>query len=69
MSDPSQPRGGDEPPEGDVDPEVAELARLLASGVNVSEVRAGRRPGTRGLSVRDGTCGIHTLLVEKTARA
>ncbi|MES2197043.1 MAG: VOC family protein [Pseudomonadota bacterium] len=47
----------------------AARTRLLASGVNVSEVRAGRRPGTRVLSVRDGTCGIHTLLVEKTARA
>lgn len=47
----------------------ATRARLLAAGINVSEVRAGRKPGTRVLSVRDGTCGIHTLLLERTARA
>jgi catechol 2,3-dioxygenase-like lactoylglutathione lyase family enzyme len=47
----------------------ATRARLLAAGLNVSEVRTGRKPGTRAMSVRDGTCGIHTLLVERTARA
>jgi catechol 2,3-dioxygenase-like lactoylglutathione lyase family enzyme len=41
--------------------------RLLAAGVGVSEVRTGRKPGTRVVSVRDGTCGIHTLLLEQTA--
>ena len=46
----------------------ATRARLVAAGVDVSEVRAGRKPGTRVMSVRDGTCGIHTLLVERTAR-
>jgi catechol 2,3-dioxygenase-like lactoylglutathione lyase family enzyme len=46
----------------------ATRARLVADGVDVSEVRIGRKPGTRVLSVRDGTCGIHTLLVERTAR-
>ena len=46
----------------------AARARLLAAGVDVSEVRAGRKPGTRVMSVRDGTCGIHTLLLERTAR-
>ena len=30
-------------------------------------VRAGRKPGTRVVSVRSGTCGIHTLLVEPSA--
>jgi hypothetical protein len=40
-----------------------------AAGLDVSEVRVGRKPGTRVLSVRDGTCGIHTLLLERTARA
>ncbi|MFH1345666.1 MAG: VOC family protein [Pseudomonadota bacterium] len=45
----------------------ATRARLVASGLNVSEVRTGRKPGTRVLSVRDGACGIHTLLVERTA--
>jgi catechol 2,3-dioxygenase-like lactoylglutathione lyase family enzyme len=44
-------------------------ARLLASGIDVSEVRAGRKPGTRVMSVRSGTCGIHTLLLERTERA
>ena len=46
----------------------ATRARLAADGLNVSEVRAGRKPGTRVMSVRDGTCGIHTLLLERTAR-
>ena len=46
----------------------ATRARLLAAGIDVSEVRAGRRPGTRVISVRDGTCGIHTLLLERTAK-
>ena len=47
----------------------AARARLVAAGINVSEVRAGRKPGTRVMSVRDGTCGIHTLLLERAARA
>jgi catechol 2,3-dioxygenase-like lactoylglutathione lyase family enzyme len=47
----------------------ATRARLVSAGVDVSEVRAGRKPGTRVMSVRNGTCGIPTLLVERTARA
>jgi catechol 2,3-dioxygenase-like lactoylglutathione lyase family enzyme len=47
----------------------ATRARLLAVGIDVSEVRPGRKPGTRVMSVRDGTCGIHTLLLERTARS
>jgi catechol 2,3-dioxygenase-like lactoylglutathione lyase family enzyme len=43
-------------------------ARLVAAGVNVSEVRIGRKPGTRVMTVKSGTCGVPTLLVEKTAR-
>jgi catechol 2,3-dioxygenase-like lactoylglutathione lyase family enzyme len=46
----------------------ATRARLVAAGVEVSEVRAGRKPGTRVLTVRASTCGIPTLLVERTAR-
>jgi catechol 2,3-dioxygenase-like lactoylglutathione lyase family enzyme len=42
--------------------------RLLASGLDVSEVRLGRKPGTRVMSVRDGTCGIHTLFLERMPR-
>jgi len=45
----------------------ATRARLVAAGINVSEVRAGRKPGTRVMSVRGGTCGVHTLLLERTA--
>jgi catechol 2,3-dioxygenase-like lactoylglutathione lyase family enzyme len=43
--------------------------RLAAAGIAASEVRTGRKPGTRVMSVRDGTCGVHTLFLEKTARA
>jgi len=46
----------------------ATRARLVSAGVDVSEVRAGRKPGTRVLTVRNGACGIPTLLVERTAR-
>ena len=46
----------------------ATRARLLSDGVEVSEVRTGRKPGTRVLTVRSGTCGIPTLLVERTAK-
>jgi catechol 2,3-dioxygenase-like lactoylglutathione lyase family enzyme len=45
----------------------ATRARLAAAGVEVSDVRTGRKPGTRVLTVRTGTCGIPTLLVERTA--
>ena len=43
----------------------ATRARLIAGGIKVSEVRSGRKPGTRVMSVRDGTCGVHTLLLER----
>jgi catechol 2,3-dioxygenase-like lactoylglutathione lyase family enzyme len=42
----------------------AARARLVAAGFDVSEVRAGRRSGTRVLTVRDGTHGVPTLLLE-----
>jgi catechol 2,3-dioxygenase-like lactoylglutathione lyase family enzyme len=42
----------------------AARARLAAAGFDVSPVRPGRRPGTRVLSVRDGTHGVPTLLLE-----
>src|SRR5206468_2925040 len=47
----------------------AARARLISVGIDVSDVRAGRQPGTRVLTVRSGTCGMPTLLVERTARA
>jgi len=46
----------------------ATRARLLAAGVLVSEPRAGRKPGTRVVTVRSSTCGIPTLLVQPAAR-
>jgi catechol 2,3-dioxygenase-like lactoylglutathione lyase family enzyme len=51
-----------------VDDVDASRARLISSGITVSDVRAGRKPGTRVVTVRSGTCGIHTLLVERSAR-
>ncbi|MGY4477814.1 VOC family protein [Bradyrhizobium sp. USDA 3364] len=42
----------------------ATRARLLAAGVDVSEVRTGRKPGTRVMTVRNGTCSVPTLLVQ-----
>ena len=47
----------------------AARTRLASAGIEVSDVRTGRQPGTRVLTVRSGTCGIPTLLVERTARA
>jgi catechol 2,3-dioxygenase-like lactoylglutathione lyase family enzyme len=46
----------------------ATRARLVSAGLDVSKVRTGRKPGTRVLTVRTGTCGIPTLLVERTAK-
>lgn len=51
-----------------VDNVDATRARLLSAGVDVSDVRTGRKPGTRVLTVRSSTCGIPTLLVERSAR-
>ena len=47
----------------------ATRARLLAAGLKVSEARAGRKPGTRVMSLYSGTCGIHTLILERAGRA
>jgi hypothetical protein len=40
----------------------------MADGIDVSEVRTGRKPGTRVMSVRNGTCGVQTLLLERSPR-
>ena len=45
----------------------AARARLIEAGLDVSEVRAGRKPDTRVISVKDGTCGVPTLLIEPAA--
>ncbi len=42
--------------------------RLAGAGFDVSDVRAGRKPGTRVLTVRDGTCSVPTLLIEPPSR-
>src|SRR5262249_8687610 len=45
-------------------------ARLRAAGVDVTELRPGRKPGTRVFTVRDRTCGVPTLMLEPSpARA
>ena len=50
---------------GDID---AARTRLLEAGVEVSEVRIGRKPGTRVMSIRSGTCGVQTLFLERTGK-
>jgi catechol 2,3-dioxygenase-like lactoylglutathione lyase family enzyme len=51
-----------------VDNADATRARLASAGIDVSDVRTGRKPGTRVLTVRSSTCGIPTLLVERSAK-
>jgi hypothetical protein len=46
----------------------AARARLVEAGFEVSEVRTGRRPGTRVLSVHGEPCGVATLFLEPPAR-
>jgi catechol 2,3-dioxygenase-like lactoylglutathione lyase family enzyme len=43
-------------------------ARMQGEGCDVSEVRNGRKPGTRVFTVRDGTCGVPTLILRDPAR-
>jgi catechol 2,3-dioxygenase-like lactoylglutathione lyase family enzyme len=44
------------------DPETAR-ARIAAAGIDVSEVRKGRKPGTSVFTVRSGTGGVPTLML------
>jgi catechol 2,3-dioxygenase-like lactoylglutathione lyase family enzyme len=46
----------------------AARARLLKAGIEASEARMGRKPGTRVMTVRSGTCGVQTLFLERTPR-
>jgi catechol 2,3-dioxygenase-like lactoylglutathione lyase family enzyme len=46
----------------------AARARLIDADVEVSEVRIGRKPGTRVMSIRSNTCGVQTLFLERTAK-
>jgi len=43
-------------------------ARLKANRFDISEIRTGRKPGTRVFTVRNNTLGIPTLMVEPAAR-
>ena len=47
---------------------AATHARLVQAGVDVSEVRGGRKPGTRVFTVRSGTSGVPTLMIQQGAR-
>jgi hypothetical protein len=38
--------------------------RLLQTGLNVSEIRVGAKPNTRVFTIRSGTCGVPTLIVQ-----
>lgn len=38
--------------------------RMRAAGLDVTELRTGRKPGTHVFTVRDGTCGVPTLVLE-----
>jgi catechol 2,3-dioxygenase-like lactoylglutathione lyase family enzyme len=46
----------------------AERERLHDAGLDVSEVRAGMKPGTRVFTVRDKTCGVPTLMVQPSPK-
>jgi catechol 2,3-dioxygenase-like lactoylglutathione lyase family enzyme len=50
---------------GDIE---ASHARLTGLGVGMSEVRAGMKPGTRVVTVRDPDLGTPTILIEQRAR-
>ena len=43
-------------------------ARLKAAGFDLSEVREGRKPGTRVFMVNGGVCGVQTLFIRDPAR-
>jgi catechol 2,3-dioxygenase-like lactoylglutathione lyase family enzyme len=46
---------------------AARRERLLAAGVDVGPIRTGMRPGTSVASVRSGTAGVPTLLLQVDA--
>jgi len=46
----------------------AARARLSANGFSVSDVRPGKKPQTRVFTLRDGTCGVPTLILRDPAR-
>jgi catechol 2,3-dioxygenase-like lactoylglutathione lyase family enzyme len=46
----------------------AEHARLASGGVELSEIRDGRKPGTRVATVKSHCLGLPTLLIEPASR-
>lgn len=42
--------------------------RLAAAKLSVSDIREGRKPGSRVFTVRDGTLGVPTLFIQHTPR-
>jgi len=48
------------------DPEAAR-DRMAAAGFDVSELRKGRKPGTRVFTVRDAPGGVPTLMIQQNA--
>jgi catechol 2,3-dioxygenase-like lactoylglutathione lyase family enzyme len=42
-------------------------AQMAAAGFNVSELRTGRKPGTRVFTVRDAPGGVPTLIIQQNA--
>jgi catechol 2,3-dioxygenase-like lactoylglutathione lyase family enzyme len=42
----------------------AAISRLRGAGLDVSEARPGRKPGTHVFTVRHGTCGVPTLMLQ-----
>ena len=51
-----------------VDDLEAAHARLAATGLNISEIRTGRKPGSTVFTVRDGTLGVPTLFIAHAPR-
>ena len=48
------------------DPAAAQ-ARMASAGFDVSEVRTGRKPGTKVFTVRDAPGGVPTLMIQQSA--
>jgi catechol 2,3-dioxygenase-like lactoylglutathione lyase family enzyme len=46
----------------------AARARVLAAGLDASEVRSGMKPGTHVFTIRNGTCGVPTLVLRDPSR-
>ena len=47
---------------------LAAHARIRSAGLDVTDARPGRKPGTHVFTVRDGTCGVPTLMLQPSAR-